>query len=74
LKHHVDWYKFTNVSEVCTASIIRAIIVTLVMVAVTTSEAYTSQHSSATQKTAIFILTAVRTSNNTKKHLPPSHF
>jgi hypothetical protein len=56
----VVYYKFTDVSEVLAAFIIRAI--ALMMEAATT------------QKTAIFILAAVRTSNLTKiKFFAPAY-
>jgi hypothetical protein len=49
LLHHVVWWKFTHVSKVLTASIIREMIL----------------HGAVTQKIAIFILVAVRTSDLT---------
>jgi branched-subunit amino acid transport protein AzlD len=56
LLHVLVWYKFTDVSEVLAASIIRDIMVALIMGAAGTSE--TSVTSArlhfATQKTAIF--------------------
>jgi hypothetical protein len=35
---HVDWYEFISISEVLTASTIRALIITLMMEAIWTSE------------------------------------
>jgi hypothetical protein len=52
LQHRVVWQKFTNVSEVLAASIIRP--------------DYTALQP---RKTAIFVLTTVRTSNPTKLSL-----
>jgi hypothetical protein len=59
----VVWYKFTDVSEELTASIIRAM-----MEAASTSEAWKTirLHGATSQKTVIFILAAVRTSDLTK--------
>jgi hypothetical protein len=52
LQRLVDWCEFENVSEVCTASIFRAFIASL--------------QEAATQKTAIFVLIALRTSSHTQ--------
>jgi hypothetical protein len=64
--HRVVWQKFTDVSEVFTASIIRAILhIALMMEAASTSEAsanfYQTTRCAACQKPVIFILATVRT-------------
>jgi hypothetical protein len=59
----VFWVEAPNVSEVLAASIIRAM-----MEAASTSETlvnFYQIHGATTQKTAIFVLTAVRSSNPT---------
>jgi hypothetical protein len=66
LQLRVDWYEFTHVSEVCTASM------ALMMDAVQTSETFVNRislHGATTQKTAIFIIAAVRTSSHTNIHI-----
>jgi hypothetical protein len=64
----VHWYKLTNVSEVLTASIIRAMSKVLLIngeYRPLKQLIYTSLHGATTQNTAIFILTAMTTSNPT---------
>jgi hypothetical protein len=53
----------TYVSEVCTASIIMALI-TLMMEAVQTPETLVNSYQSTTQKTAIFLFTAMESSSH----------
>jgi hypothetical protein len=60
---------FTNVSEVLAASIVRAVVV-LMMEAVRTSETLVNVYQTTratTQKTTIFVLAVVRTSNPTNE-------
>jgi hypothetical protein len=56
LKRRVDWYKFTKVSEVCTASTIRAM--------------YAYLHGTTTQKTAILAYTNYQSVGSVFSYLP----
>jgi hypothetical protein len=64
-KCSVDCCEFTNVSEVCTASIIRAIRRECRPL----ERYYTGPHGATNQKSAFFIVTTVRTSSHSEINL-----
>jgi hypothetical protein len=74
LYSRVEWYEFTSVSDVLTASIIRVVIAMMMMESISlhgsTTKNSTRLHGSTTKKITIYVHPAVTTSNPTAETIP----